>query len=143
MNFDKNLSEDRCTHTYASCAHQSSPKFLWEFTSIIWTQVKNLIKIQTFIAKIFAKQYCKKNHQFSRFSHIFTVFHLQRLQRWIIWEDDLLWKMTIIGRRPWVEDDLWWKTTNGRRQPSTEGNLQLKTTFGGRRPLVEEHHNWA
>ena len=26
-------------------------------------------------------------------------------------EDDLRWKMTFDGRRPWMEDDLRWKTT--------------------------------
>ena len=63
-------------------------------------------------------------------------------------EDDLCWKMTLDGRRPFNirrpsrEDNLWWKTTFNERQLSKEDNIQWKTTFNWRRPLFEDNLRW-
>ena len=44
-------------------------------------------------------------------------------------EDDLGWKMTLDGRRSWMEIDLGWKITLDGRYSWMEDDLGWKTTF--------------
>ena len=53
-------------------------------------------------------------------------------------EDDLGWKTTLDGGKPWMEDHLGWKTTLDGRRPLMEDDLGWKTTFNGWRPLMED-----
>ena len=49
-------------------------------------------------------------------------------------EDDLRWRTTFDGKRPFIEDDLRWKTVFDGKRPSMEDDLLWKTTFHGRYP---------
>ena len=60
-------------------------------------------------------------------------------------EDDLWWKTTFDGRRPWMKEDHWWKTTFEGRWPQREDDFygrRPKTTFDGGPPLMEDSLWW-
>ena len=44
-------------------------------------------------------------------------------------EDDLGWKTTLDGGRPWIEDNLGWKMTLDGRHPWMEDNFGWKTPW--------------
>ena len=51
-------------------------------------------------------------------------------------KDDLGWKTTLDGRRPWMEVDLRWKMTLDGRLPWMEDDLGWKTTLDRRQPWM-------
>ena len=56
--------------------------------------------------------------------------------------DDCLWKMAFYGRPSFIEDRILWETTFDGRRHLTEDGLWWKTTFDGEQPLVEEDLWW-
>ena len=89
----------------------SSWNFIWWSIIVLWAYVSNFMKIWTFVAEIFAKQYWYfLIVDFQCIFHISSIIHLRSLQRWITTE--WLWHFLEIIHQNAIDSVKIWDLSN-------------------------------